>query len=463
MGNIISGRYGSVQRVLPVLNSDGSIKKDQYTGLTVWQSIDASARNSIKDCNSTTYAASMLDGGTVIDPAITNSNPHYSTVSAVTSWTLEQQMSEITYSASNTRGYKGRLEGTHNASGNISGIGAFPPIAPGQRFRFYGYVGPEDGKQGDLRGVVYRCTAIANSVQVQINYQLTNPITWTVGWISDWQEDGDELWCNYAGGSWDANHTVYQFKNDYYKNAGFWDYTKLDCSALLPSTKECMRIEGIDHKVCLVDANIQFNTETSPFTNSCSAKVGGWQSVVVGTTDCTVATNIHGDNYGDLYANYRVAEYYNDGTYDQLNTSRQNRKFWPGSEHAVRIYVGNNGDYWEFYKLMFQSFGGLSVDVSNNNPVQFSCNMAFNAFPKVYNYTTYENECQEGYIIYHSEDPAYANYPDFPLVDLRCGTNHSSNYETDDAFIEACTGRAATANSNDSLASDAFYTVNNNH
>lgn len=453
MGNIISGRYGSVQRVLPVLESDGSIKKDA-NGFTVWQNIDAVARNGVKPCGGNVPGASMLDGGTVIDPKSTYANAHYSTVSAVTSWTLEQQMSEITYSASNTRGYKGRIEGTHNASGNISGIGAFPPIAPGQRFRFYGYVGPGEGKIDDLRGVVYRCTAVANSVQVQINYQLTNPITWTIGWQSDWQEDGDELWCNYAGGEWNENHTQYQFRYNDYESAGFWDYTNLDCSSLLPSTKECMRIEGIDNKVCLLDANIQFNTETSPFTNSCSAKVGGWQSLVVGTTDCTVSTNIHGDNYGDLYGNDLLAQYYADSEegyipYSQLNISRLNRKFWPGSEHAVRIYVGNDGDYWEFYKLMFQSYGGLSVDVSNNNPVQFSCNMAFNAYPKVYD--GYTNTCTPGYILYHSAVDAAS----YPLVDLRCGSDVGKSLSDSD-FIEACTGRAASSNSNDSLVSEKF-------
>ena len=88
--------------------------------------------------------------------------------------------------------------------------------------------------------------------------------------------------------------------------------------------------------------------------------------------------------------------------------SKQARQFWPGSNHAVRLYLadnteencGDNTAYWEFYKMFFGSFGGLNVDVTSNNPVQFSCNMEFNAFPG----------CTPGHICYHAAgegDPLY--------------------------------------------------------
>lgn len=399
MGNIISGRYGSVQRLLPQSVSDD--------GKTTWHELDSdydirqnANNNGQGRRDHIVSAAKMTDDGGLLD---TGTGDHYSTVSAVTSWSLENTMQPITYIASNTRGYQGKLEGTHNASGNIAGIGAVPPIAPGQRFRFYGYVGPANGKEDNYRGVVYRITAIANSVQIQINYQLTNPITWTVGWLSDWKEVGDELWCN-------------QYSS-LYANAGFWDNTNLDCSALLPSSENCLSIEGIQNPVCLLDANIQFQTETSQFTNSCSSAVGGWQSCVVGPTSCTVSANIHGDNYGDLYHAGKVEEYYSDGTNNQAH--RLNRKFWSGSEHAVKIAVGQQS-FWEFYKLMFTSFGGLKVDVTSNNPVQFSCNMEFNAYPKV------GGKCEPGYIAFCDGSTCV------PLVDLRTGTNktYGQTYQT---------------------------------
>ena len=372
-----------------------------------------------------------------------------STVSAVTSWTLENQASPIQYTASNTRAYKGKLEGTHQASGNIAGIGAVPPIAPGQRFRFYGYTGPESGKLDNYKGTVYRITAIANSVQIQINYQLQNPCTWTVGWMSDWKEVGDELWANRVNSvDWDDNDGLFGAY-------GFWDYTKMDCSALLPSSTDCLWLEGVDRPVCLLDANIQFNTETSPFTNSCSSVVGGWQSVVVGPTDCQISTNIHGDNYGDLYSPDAVAEYYGENkTYSGLQDTEKMRKFWAGSNHAMRIHVGNSGAYWEFYKLMITNFGGLNVDTTSNNPLQFSCSMEFNAYPQV------SGECLPGYIIY------YDGQQSLPLVDLRANSaDHASSITKNsgkplndndpdargqfEAWLSSCAGGGQEAGSDD--------------
>lgn len=427
--NIISGRYGSVQRLLPFTKSDGS---------TGWYAFNNGSDEDVRNGDyeskngqgtqptSSFEAASLIDRGSLLLEEKDEANaPYASTVSAVTSWSLENQASAIPYTASNTRGYKGKLEGIHSASGNIAGIGAVPPIAPGQRFRFYGYVGPDNGKLDNYKGTVYRITAIANSVQIQINYQLQNPCTWTVGWQSDWKEPGDELWANRLN-SESSDLLCY----------GFWDYTTLDCSNLLPSSKECLWLEGVDKPICLLDANIQFNTETSQFTNSCSSSVGGWQSCVVGPTDCTVSTNIHGDNYGDLYSADSVARYYDpDGStsYNSLKTSEQMRKFWAGSNHAMRIHVGNNGAYWEFYKLMITGFGGLNVDTTSNNPVQFSCNMEFNAFPQV------AGSCTPGYIIYNNgavydngQYIAQDSWKNFALVDLRTDAqNHATAIGTD--------------------------------
>ena len=435
--NIISGRYGSVQRLLPTGKFDANGHAywygfdDGYGGSGIRGPKPTSSNDDYQGSqpSDAAKAASLIDKGSIIDEGKYDVG-YASTISAVTSWTLENQATAIQYTASNTRGYKGKLEGTHNASGNISGIGAVPPIAPGQRFRFYGYVGPDNGKLDNYNGTVYRITAIANSVQIQINYQLQNPCTWSVGWMSDWKDPGDELWANRLNS--DSEECLDECM-------GFWDYTKMDCSTLLPSSKDCLWMEGVDRPICLLDANIQFNTETSPFTNSCSSSVGGWQSVVVGPTDCTVSANIHGDNYGDFYSKDSVANYYDVRSYDNdLATSQQMRKFWAGSNHAMRIHVGNNGAYWEFYKLMITGFGGLNVDTTSNNPLQFSCNMEFNAFPQG------KDGCDPGYIIYNSGkvvddsgDLQPEAYKNFALVDLRTERRKGVAFDTNNPHQSA--------------------------
>ena len=202
----ISGRYGSVQRLLPTAI-------DPTTGAYTWQSVDTAAR---ADFGAFTTAS----GPNITDDPATSGfgvEGGPTTVSSITSWSMENTVTPISYTASNTRGYQAKLEGLHSCTGQIAGLGGCPPIAPGQRFKFLGYVGPTSGKLDDRVGHVYQITAIANSVGISINYQLANPITWTVGWQSDWKESGDELLHNPNG------------------ITGFWDYTQPPCATLLPS------------------------------------------------------------------------------------------------------------------------------------------------------------------------------------------------------------------------------------
>lgn len=349
--SIISGRYGSVQRLLPT-----SI--DATTGKYNW------GNNGTSEISDTWTSAAT--------PAITGDSTTTGlagqgggqTVSSITSWTLENTIATIPYTASNTRGFQGKLAGLHSCTGNIAGIGGIPPIAPGQRFRFFGFVGPTSGQIDNTVGVVYAITAIANNVQLNLNYQMSNPITWTIGWQSDWKDPGDELQIS---------------------DSGFYDYTKPPCETLLPSTACTLEIEDLETRgtnltgICLADASITFATDVSTFANSCSAVAGGWQSGVVGTTNCTGNATVHG-------ADYRIFQ--NAGL--------------PGTNRKVRLYI-EGGDltegqscsqkaYWEFNKMFFGTYSGLNVDVTNNSPLQFQIAMEFNAFP----------DCERGYIRYNT-------------------------------------------------------------
>ena len=426
MGRVITGRYGSVQRLLQI--------GTKSNGTTQWSSIDS---ENIRQGSYSGDGQGKFDHETRAAELILDAYGHpddiASTVSAVTSWSLENTVNPISYIASNTRGYNGQLEGTHSATGNIAGLGALPPIAPGQRFKFFGYVGPDNGALDNYAGVVYSITAIATSVQIQINYQLTNPITWTVGWQSDWQEEGDELRGNTSEFLIDKE----LLGDENYP--GFWDYTKMQCEGLMPSTTCNLAFTDIDKEVCLLDANIQFNTDAQTYTNSCSAKMGGWQSSVVGATRCQVTTNIHGDNYADLCSESYMIRKYGEG--NSIAESDLNRRFWPGTNHTARIYLASYGigknecdksAYWEFKKLFFGSFGGLNVDTTSNNPVQFSCNMEFNAFP----------DCEPGYILYQAAEPSDGSARPGPqyLVDLRPKSEKDkfsggSEYEYDENVV----------------------------
>ena len=373
---VITGRYGAVELALP-----GNTPKTNEDGTTNFSEI---------------WGDGLPVGGTDADrhelwipegESLLGTEPRI--LSSITTWSIENTINPIEYAASNTHGYKGKLAGLHEASGNISGLGAVPPLAPGQRFRFYGFCGPDNGVLNSTDGVVYSVTGIANSVQIQVSYQWNSPITWTIGWQSDWQQDGDELAIS---------------------NKGFWDYTSIPCCELLPSKKVNLEIfpEGADGgepmgDLCLLDANIQFTNETAEYANSCSASAGGWKSRIAGPTTCSVSTNIQGDDFtktGSLY---------------------------PGTNHLVRMYVGGDGDEckltcWEFYKLFFTGFSGLNIDTTSNTPLQFSCNMDFNA---------YDENCQPGYIRFANDIALSGDTPVLPseddwsyLVDMRI--NHAS-------------------------------------
>jgi hypothetical protein len=405
-------------------DENGDIEYDSNTGKPIIDSDLTKEASSIY----TQYPNNGQQGGTDQPPAakldLKNNYAEPRIVSSMTSWTLENNINPIEFSASNTRGYKGKLAGLHDASGNISGLGAVPPLGPGQRFRFYGYTGPSNGLDRNTdnsfnnKGIVYAITAIVNSVQIQVSYQWNNPITWTIGWQADWHEEGDELW------QFDAEDEL-----------GFWDFSKLPCCSLMPSTSKKIRIWREDNAVlmdelCLLDANIQFTNETAQYANSCSAKAGGWQSRLPGPTTCSVSTNIQGDDFwktGSLV---------------------------PGTNHGVQIFVGDENEdtgcnitWWYFHKLFFSGFSGLNVDTTSNTPLQFSCNMDFNAYP----------DCEPGYIMFKDEawDEEAGEYvsPEF-LLDLRTGDEYNQIPEHITAQDEIDEAKAAREKSQNEQSQD---------
>ena len=205
-------------------------------------------------------------------------------VSAVQSWGLDVNATTQTYTASNMFGYNAKYAGVKSCSGSFQGIGAFPPIRPGNRFLFLGFVGPENAQDmmkvngiyvPNTKGYVYQVAAVATNVSININYSTFAPITWQIQWQSDYKNPGDELWVV-------GTPAV---------ELGFYDETDPPCGEVMASRTHTLEIfpnkgcPGSMVKACLESANITFNTQTSQVANSCSAAVGGWQTSTVGTTD----------------------------------------------------------------------------------------------------------------------------------------------------------------------------------
>lgn len=65
------------------------------------------------------------------------------TVSTVQDWSLDNNVETNSFVASNTGTYNVKSAGKRSASGKFTGIGAFPPLNPGNRFLFRGFLGPE--------------------------------------------------------------------------------------------------------------------------------------------------------------------------------------------------------------------------------------------------------------------------------------------------------------------------------
>lgn len=367
---VISGRYGAVKRILPV--------SWDAAGKPIWPAPSGGYDNFTQDKSGRKSAVS--DVSEVIPELMPASisadgldNGSHQIVSSVTSWSMENTVNSVEYIASNTRGYKGALEGLHSCTGSFSGLGGCPPIAPGQRFKFTGFVGPKNSTIDSEEGQVYQVAAVANSVQIQINYGMSNPITWTVQWQSDFQSVGDELQVS---------------------QSGFWDYSIPPVSTMMPSNTANLVVYNWDEAsqswkpfgwdgradsavdaLCLLDANINFNTDISQFANSCSAVAGGWQSCVVGATSCDITANIHGDHYSIVR---------------DILYSTNAKMHLPGVNHRIKLYVQggtvpeNSGvelANWDFDAMFFGTFGGLNVDMTSNNPLQFSCQMKYNAYP----------------------------------------------------------------------------------
>jgi hypothetical protein len=151
----ITGRFGAVQRLLPkrtniIVNGGAPIPIWGWNGFeyervegkdTVisWYVLDqiASRRTDKK--------ARIQASGREPDNAA--ANPEYSNmVSAVQSWGLDLTAQTQTYTASNLLGFNAKYAGAKSCSGSFQGVGAFPPVRPGDRFLFLGFTGPENAQ-----------------------------------------------------------------------------------------------------------------------------------------------------------------------------------------------------------------------------------------------------------------------------------------------------------------------------
>ena len=388
MSNTISGRYGSVQRILPSgYSPDGKPIWSERTGNYAWTLGTFSDR----------WGTGARPTSNGLEAAAISDDTYSNTVSAVQSWSLENTVQTQSYAASNTRGYNAKFAGIRSCTGQIGGVGGFPPLNPGNRFLFRGFVGPESGnfitedEKFDVAGYVYQIAAIVNNITINIDYGSFAPITWQVQWQSDFQSAGDEL-------------LAFGIPSDQVNALGFYDLTPAACDNVIPSTTCMLRIgeTASDARlnplsVCLQQANLTFTTQTQQITNSCSAGAGGWQTMLVGTTDVTMAATIHGSNYALMHPTAVV-----NALSDDLKA--RSRLHLPGTDRYLRLYIGNNKDCarngaWEFNKMFVGSYTGLNVDLTSGNILSFSSQFEFNAFPR-----TDAGLCEKGYIRYRLPD-----------------------------------------------------------
>ena len=436
----ITGRFGAVQRVLPskqkIVRPDSSADIEIYG----WNGFKYERQPDGKDIviawdvlntggsfpSQWTKKARMEASG--LEPAILGAN-YSNMVSAVQSWTLDVTAQTQTYTASNMFGFNAKYAGVKSCSGTITGIGAFPPVRPGNRFLFLGFVGPDNGQEKILEngtyqynklGYVYQVAAVATSISVNINYSTFAPITWSVQWQSDYKNVGDELW---------VVGTPCERPED---ALGFVDTTDPPCGEAMASRTHTLLIKPDQGcpgdsvvTACLESANITFNTQSQTVSNSCSAAAGGWQTSTVGVTDVTLNTTIHGSSFGvfsdiDCESNPEMKN----GSTPELaaaNIAKRSKKFYPGVDRYVEIYLGDYPNssskapygVWAFNKLYVGSFTGMNVDIAGGGVVSFSTQLEFNASPKTYlkdGVCVDESQgCESGFIKYRLPDKDRTN------------------------------------------------------
>jgi len=411
-----SGKYGSVQRVLPRRSPiNGTVwgdimEVDPSTGeITPIEAVTGSMISPERYVN---RARPTVDGYQPLVPGADYSN----TVSTVQDWSMDNGVETMSYVASNTNTFNAKHAGKRSSTGKFGGIGAFPPLNPGDRFLFRGFVGPDNRAYRNFDGTfnyagyVYQIAAMVTSISVSINYGSFAPIRWDVNWQSDWQAPGDQL-------------LAFGIPSDSV-GRGFYDETNVPCGEDIPSTTCMLRIgktrntalTGAAARICLESTNLTFNSASTPVTNSCSARSGGWQTSMPGSTDVTLAATIH-------------AHYYNvfNRVTDNVGIKARSEAHYPGIDRYVRLYVGSsdecvNNGAWEFNKLFIGGFTGMNVDIGGGGLVSFSTNMEFNAFPKKYYKNANDPEpdnplvssdttpdtdtgCDKGYIKYRLPDP----------------------------------------------------------
>lgn len=86
-------------------------------------------------------------------------------LSTVRNWTLNQQIADLTYAASNTKAGTARLDGLLTWGGSFLVNGGTPPLMPRELFNFYGFTGSTTGVIGTT-GPLYQGQARCDSVAI---------------------------------------------------------------------------------------------------------------------------------------------------------------------------------------------------------------------------------------------------------------------------------------------------------
>jgi len=270
-------------------------------------------------------------------------------VATLNNWNLSHIIATQERYASNTGRFAAQLPGVESFSGSYSRYATVPLEQLGKTYKFNGYaghtkkVGKNQNNKDLYKGLHYRGAILTTGINITYNWESRDANAYTVNFISNWCEEGDELTIVEDDALLDIPspqnpREIRQPAQGGIQFVPVEENGTYDIAAIKP--------------LCVKNCTLNFSINPIIENNSCS---GQFQHCLEGgNIQCGLNCTVSSSSFDDVA---RV-----------------------GRNLLLRIYPSQcePETFWEFYAITNVSLSNLNVDVEGGSAVNFTLQGQFN-------------------------------------------------------------------------------------
>jgi len=266
-------------------------------------------------------------------------------ITTLSNWNLSSVKAVQERYASNTGRYAVQLPGVESFSGSYSRYATVPLEKLGKTYKFNGYAGHTQKIGNQQQGLHYRGAVLITGINITYNWETRDANSYTVNFISNWCEEGDELTIVEENALLDipSSSNPHAFRQPAQGGIQF-----------APVNPDGTYNIGGIKPLCVKNCTLNFNINPIIENNSCS---GQYQHCLEGgNIQCGINCTVSSSSFDDVAA--------------------------VGENLLLRIYPSQcePGLFWEFYAITNVSLSNLNVDPEGGSAVNFTMQGQFNKF-----------------------------------------------------------------------------------